>query len=188
MIVVFLDRDGVINKNRDDYVKTVEEFVVLPGALEGLAKLREAGITTVVVSNQAGIGRGLIDPSELERINQTMRRAAAEGGGEISAVYFCPHNRDAGCDCRKPEIGLFVRASRDMGFALTDSYFVGDAKSDIEAGRRAGCTTVLVLTGKSTAADVAEWDHKPEHIADDLPSAVDWILNRQAADSAHTRG
>jgi len=176
LTVVLLDRDGVINRNKDDYVKTVDEFVFLPGALEGLAKLKEAGITTVVISNQAGVGRGLIEPSELERINRKMLCAVAEHGGEIAGLYYCTHRKDEGCHCRKPQIGLLQTASADLGFDLAEAFLVGDAWSDIEAGRRAGCRTVLTLTGKALAKDVEAWDCKPEHIAVDLPSAVDWIL------------
>lgn len=177
MTVVFIDRDGVINKNRDDYVKTVDEFVFLTGALEGLAKLKKAGITTVVVSNQAGIGRGLIEPAELERINHKMLQEIAEHGGEISALYCCTHRKDEGCECRKPEIGLFLKASTELDINLSDSYLIGDSSSDIEAGHRMGCRTVLVLTGKASAAEARGWKHRPEHIAPDLPAAVDWILS-----------
>jgi len=176
LTVVFLDRDGVINENRDDYVRTVDEFAFLPGVLEGLAKLKEAGITAIVVSNQAGVGRGLIDPAELERIDQRMLRTVAEHGGEISALYYCMHRRDEGCACRKPQDGLFRRASAELGFDLADAYAIGDAQSDIEAGHRAGCRTILVLTGKSSSGDVESWSCKPEHIARGLSSAVDWIL------------
>ena len=176
MTVVFLDRDGVINRNRDDYVKTVDEFIFLPGALEGLAKLNKAGITAVVVSNQAGIGRGLIEPIELERINKKMLQEIAEHGGRISALYCCTHRKDEGCVCRKPEIGLFCKASTELDIELTDSYLIGDSRSDIEAGHKAGCKTVLVLTGKTSADEVRTWEHQPDHIAPDLPTAVDWIL------------
>lgn len=176
MTVVFVDRDGVINVNRDDYVKNVDEFVFLPGALEGLARLKAAGITTIVVSNQAGVGRGLISPSELEQIDRRMFQTVTEHGGEIAGSYYCVHKRDEGCDCRKPEIGLFRRASRDLGFDLSEAFFVGDACSDVEAGHKAGCTTVLVLTGKSSAEDATRWNCKPDHIAQDLPGAVEWIL------------
>ena len=177
MTVVLLDRDGVINGNRDDYVKTVDEFVFLPGVLEGLAKLKEAGITAVVVSNQAGVGRGLIAPAELERINRKMLRMVVEHGGEISGLYYCVHRKDEGCSCRKPEIGLFHRASAELDFDLAESYFIGDTRSDIEAGRRAGCRTVLVLTGMASAEEIGTWDDcRPDFVARDLPSAVDWIL------------
>ena len=170
-----------MNVNRDDYVKTCDEFVLLPGALEGLAKLKEAGITAVVISNQAGVGRGLIDPAELECINRKMYEAVEDAGGEISGLYYCLHRRDEGCGCRKPEIGLLQKASAEMGFRLAGSFLIGDAKSDMEAGAKANCRTVLVLTGKASAAEVETWDCKPEHIANDLPSAVNWILSQTNA-------
>ena len=178
MTVVFLDRDGIINVNRDDYVKTCDEFVIIPGVLEGLAKLKEAGIAAVVISNQAGVGRGLIDPAELERINRKMLEAVEEAGGEIAGLYYCPHRRDERCDCRKPEIGLLQQASAEMGFPLAGSFFIGDAQSDIECGIKASCRTVLVLTGKASAAEVETWDCEPEHVAQDFPSAVDWVLSQ----------
>lgn len=177
MTVVFLDRDGVINRNKEDYVRTCDEFVFLPGALEGLTKLKAAHVTTVVVSNQAGIGRGLIDPAELERITRKMTEGVTECGGEITGFYHCPHRKDEGCGCRKPETGMFVRAGEELGFDPTDAFFIGDAKSDIEAGHKLGCKTILVLTGKTAIEDVSEWEHRPTHIANDLPSAVDWILS-----------
>lgn len=176
MIVVFVDRDGVINRNRDDYVKTVSEFTFLPGALEGLARLKSAGATTIVVSNQAGVGRGIIDPAELARINSNMLQTVRKHGGEISAVYYCLHRKEEGCNCRKPEPGLLIQASKDFGFALEECFLVGDAMSDIEAGHRVGCKTVLVLTGKTSRSEVESWNCRPLHIADDLRKAVDWIL------------
>ncbi len=179
MTVVFVDRDGVINFNRHDYVKSVDEFEFIPGALGGLARLKDAGITVVVVSNQAGVGRGIISTAELERINEKMHRTVAEHGGEIAGVYYCVHRKDEGCDCRKPGIGLLVRASTDMGFPLEGSYFIGDAESDIEAGCTAGCTTVFVLTGRTTADDAQCWGRQPNFIANDLPAAVDYILEQE---------
>jgi D-glycero-D-manno-heptose 1,7-bisphosphate phosphatase len=178
LIVVFLDRDGVINVNKGDYVRTADDFAFLPGAFEGLARLKEAGAVTIVVSNQAGVGGGLIEPGELDEIDLKMLGAVAAHGGEIAGIYYCPHQKDADCDCRKPEIGLFLRASQELGFDLNGSYFIGDARTDIEAGRRAGCTTVLVLTGLALAEDIAAWRCKPDHIAADLPAAVGWILQR----------
>ena len=180
MTVVFMDRDGVINENRDEYVRSVDEFVFLPGALESLARLRQAGIPVVVISNQAGVGRGLLDPEELRRINDKMCLGISEHGGEIRGVYYCVHRKDEGCDCRKPEIGLLRKACEDHGFSLRDSYLVGDGESDMEAGRRAGCTTILVLTGRSSAEDAATWNAKPHLIVDDLAAAVDFILAREA--------
>ena len=176
MTVVFLDRDGVINRDRDDYVKNIGEFVFLPGVLEGLAKLKKAGIAAAVVSNQAGVGRGLIGPADLESINRRMLAEVVEHGGEISGSYYCTHRRDEGCGCRKPETGLFREAVADLDIELSDSYLIGDSASDIEAGQKAGCRTILVLTGKSSADEAAAWSSKPTHIASDFQAAVDWIL------------
>ncbi|HEY3298547.1 MAG TPA: HAD-IIIA family hydrolase [Armatimonadota bacterium] len=176
MTVVFLDRDGVINRNRDDYVKTVGELEFLPGSLEGLARLKGSGVTVVVVSNQAGVGRGLIEPIELERIDRELSLEAERHGGEIAASFYCTHRKDEGCNCRKPQPGLFLKASEALGFDLSDAYFVGDTASDVEAGCRAGIRTVLVLTGLASDGDACGWQYKPDHVAVDLPSAVEWIL------------
>lgn len=179
MNAVFIDRDGVINENRNDYVKTAEEFVIIPKALDGLSRLRASGIITIVVSNQAGVGRGLIAIAELDRINQKMIETVTAHGGCITDLYYCPHDKDAGCDCRKPGTGMFRRAAREYGIDLAGSYFIGDAKTDVEAGLSAGCKTVLVLTGRTAINDVDDWEFMPDHIAPDLPAAVDWILTKQ---------
>ncbi|MCL6519947.1 MAG: D-glycero-beta-D-manno-heptose 1,7-bisphosphate 7-phosphatase [Armatimonadetes bacterium] len=179
MKVVFLDRDGVINKNRDDYVKTVDEFEFLPGALEGLARLKEAGYKAVIVSNQAGVGRGLFSLDELEQITKAMLGEIRLTGGEIAGVYYCIHRKDEGCGCRKPEPGLFLKAREELGLDSEGGFLIGDTESDICAGYRAGCTTILVLTGKSSADDVEHWQYKPDYIADNLNSAVEWIINNQ---------
>ncbi len=179
MTVVFMDRDGVINANRSDYVKSVDEFVVLPGALEGLARLRTAGVKVVVVSNQAAVGKGLLDAAELERISEKMRQTVSEGGGEIAGVYYCIHRKDESCDCRKPGTGMLCKASEEMGFPLEGSYFIGDAESDIIAGSKVGCTTIFVLTGRTPLEDMAHWKVKPNFVAPNLPAAVDFILDSE---------
>jgi D-glycero-D-manno-heptose 1,7-bisphosphate phosphatase len=176
MIVVFVDRDGVINENRDDYVKTEDEMVMLPSALEGLARLKQGGATTIVISNQAGVGRGLISLDDLERINCKLLGAVASSGGEIAATYYCTHNRDEGCECRKPGIGLLSKAAEDFRFDLADAYLVGDANTDIEAGNKAGCKTILVLTGRTSRADLPSWNLMPWRVASDLREAAEWIL------------
>lgn len=178
MIVVLLDRDGVINRNLDDYVKTDREFEFLPGALEGLKKLRAAGISVVVISNQAGVGRGLIQESDLARINDKMLRGIEEYGGEIAAVYYCTHRKEERCTCRKPEIGLILRAAQEIGFEPANTFLVGDAEADIEAGRRWGSRTAAVLSGKSSAEDVEHWRAKPDCIAANLLEAVEWIISQ----------
>jgi D-glycero-D-manno-heptose 1,7-bisphosphate phosphatase len=144
---VFLDRDGVINRRRLDHVKSWSEFEFLPTALDALRALRDEGTTAVVVTNQSAIGRGLMTFAELDRIHQRMLDEVRAIGGDIAAVYSCPHIPDAGCGCRKPAIGLLELAADDLRLSLRDSVLVGDSDSDIGAARSAGCQPVLVSQG-----------------------------------------
>ena len=178
MTVVFLDRDGVINENRDDYVKSVDELEFLPGAIEAAGRLSSAGIRIVIVSNQQGVGRGMISPESLEQINAAVLSKLAESGVDVSGVYYCPHLKEDDCECRKPKPGLLVKAAGELGFDLNSSVFVGDAPSDVQAGRAAGCATVLVLSGKTSSAEVHRLPVAPDHVATDLSEAVNWILQR----------
>ena len=183
--VVFLDRDGVINRNRDgDYVRTADEFEFLPGALEGLARLKQADCTVVVVSNQAGVGSGFVRLEELERINEKMLAGITAHGGEIAAICYCTHRKDEGCACRKPGTGLFEQAVSDLDISLDGSYFIGDALSDMQAGINAGCRTIIVLTGRASASEIESWERKPDCVAADLLSAVEWIVDDRAVQSS----
>ncbi len=173
--VVFVDRDGVINRDRDDYVKSVAEFEFLPGTPEALARLYNDGWTLFIVSNQASIAKGLMSLDELDRINEVIRTRVAEAGGMIEKMYYCPHHPDEKCACRKPLPGMLHQARQDYGIELSRAVFVGDAERDIMAGKAAGCKTVLVLSGKLTALDAAEVTPAPDHIAVDLSAAADWI-------------
>lgn len=174
--VVFLDRDGVINENRDDYVKNIDEFNFLPGALNALRRLHAAGIRVAVISNQACIGKGLVTRKTLADIDRYMFSGVAEAGGEITATYYCPHKPDDNCDCRKPAPGLLLRAGRDMMVDLKDTIFVGDNSKDILAGKAAGCRTALVLSGMISADEAVMLDPAPDFIASDLAEAVEWII------------
>jgi D-glycero-D-manno-heptose 1,7-bisphosphate phosphatase len=178
---VFLDRDGVLNYNRSDYVKSAAEWVAIPGAAEAVAALNRMGWTVIVVSNQAGLGRGLFDRAALDAITAKLRAALEAAGGAVDAIYYCPHTPGDGCDCRKPEPGLVLQAAREHGLDLTRSFFVGDSASDIECGRAAGVQTVLVETGLAEQRPDPATVH-PDHAARDLGDAVAWIL--QQADSA----
>jgi D-glycero-D-manno-heptose 1,7-bisphosphate phosphatase len=175
---VFLDRDGVINENRGDYVKSWEEFVFLPGALAALRRLAQSPFVVVVISNQSAVGRGLLSVERLEDIHRRMVGDVARCGGRIDAIEYCPHRPDEACDCRKPRPGLLRRAAREHNLDLPQSYFIGDSRSDVEAGINAGCQPVLVLTGRGGA----ERENLPEdmvarcHVADDLGAALDWVL------------
>ena len=143
---VILDRDGVLNVRapRAEYVRTPDEFRWLPGAREALAQLRRAGHRVIVVSNQAGVGRGAMTATDLDAVNAKMRREAAEAGGEIAHVYTCPHDWDEGCACRKPRPGMLYAAQRDHSLDLTRTPFIGDDERDGEAAAAAGCPFTLV--------------------------------------------
>jgi D-glycero-D-manno-heptose 1,7-bisphosphate phosphatase len=180
--VVFADRDGVINRDRDEYVRSVEEFEFLPGALEALKRLREAGWLVVVISNQAGVGKGLMSEEALAEIDRLMTSEVSAAGGRIEATYYCPHRQQDGCDCRKPAPGLIRRASRDLGIEPEDAVFVGDSARDILAGQAVGCRTVAVLSGSLTGAEVAALDPPPDLVADNLAEAADWIIRTTEAE------
>jgi len=151
MKLVILDRDGTINEDRDDYVKSPEEWIPVPGALEAIARLNHAGWHTVVASNQSGIGRGLFDMATLNAMHLKMHQMLAKHGGRIDAVFFCPHTPDDGCDCRKPMPGLFRQIGERYGVDLSQVPVVGDSLRDLQAGAAAGCPTHLVRTGKAAA-------------------------------------
>ncbi len=145
---VFIDRDGVICRNRDDYVKSWDEFVFLPGVLEGLAKLARTDLYIVIVTNQSAINRGIVPAETVEDINARMVLAIEEAGGRIDRVMYCPHRPDERCACRKPQAGMLLMAAKDLGLDLAHSYLIGDAESDMQAGWAVGCHRYLVLTGR----------------------------------------
>ena len=178
---IFLDRDGVLNENRSDYVKTWAEVRILPGALAALRELARLGWPIVVISNQSAIGRGLTTAKAVEEINARLARKAARAGGRIDAFYFCPHRPDEGCACRKPAPGLLLRAARELEVDLPRSYMIGDALEDVRAALAAGCTPLLVKTGrgKSMLAKMPEDLRARCHVAEDLADAVAWILERE---------
>jgi D-glycero-D-manno-heptose 1,7-bisphosphate phosphatase len=150
---VLLDRDGVINADREGYVTSWSEFRFLPGALEGLRQLTAAGYRLAVITNQAAIGRGLASADQVEELNARMVSALAEGGARIDAVLYCPHAPEEGCDCRKPRPGLLIEAGRRLGVDPGDTYVIGDWVDDIAAARAAGCAVpILVLTGRGRRA------------------------------------
>ena len=148
MRTVFLDRDGVINENLNDgYVSKWDEFTFIPKTKEAIAALTDAGWDVIVISNQAGVGKGVMTAQAVESINIRMVQEISRHGGKIKAVYYCPHRPDENCGCRKPKPGLLIQAAQEWGIALSASYLVGDKISDIHAGAQVGCTTILVETG-----------------------------------------
>jgi len=179
-----MDRDGVICENRDDYVKSWEEFVWIPGAKEALSRLKSHGYIVIVITNQSAIGRGIISRETVDKIHQRMGEEVAQTGGKIEKIYYCPHKPDDSCSCRKPEPGLLLRAVEDLKLDLRTSYLVGDAITDIEMGHKVGSRTIMVKTGKglSELADKARWKIQPDYIAQDLSEAVDLILELDSAE------
>jgi len=156
MNLVILDRDGTINEDRDDFVKSPEEWVPLPGALEAIARLNHAGWQTVIATNQSGLGRGLFDMAALNAMHAKMNSALARVGGRIGAVFFCPHAPEDQCSCRKPLPGLYEQICERFGVDQKAVHVVGDSVRDIEAAVAAGSPHHLVLTGKAGAMTQAE--------------------------------
>src|SRR5678816_2606236 len=155
MKLTILDRDGTINEDREDFVKSPDEWVPIPGSLEAIARLNHAGWHTVVATNQSGLARGLFDLATLNAIHARMYRALAELGGRIDAVFFCPHGPDDGCACRKPRPGMLAMIGERYGVPLAETYAVGDSLRDLEAAVAAGCAPHLVRTGKGALLDDA---------------------------------
>jgi D-glycero-D-manno-heptose 1,7-bisphosphate phosphatase len=147
MKLVILDRDGVINFDSDAYIKSPEEWKPIPGSLDAIARLTQAGYQVVVATNQSGVGRGLFEMATLNTIHHKMHRAAGQAGGRIDAVFFCPHAPDAGCGCRKPRAGLLDEIGRRFNMSLKDIPCIGDSQHDLEAAAAGGAQPVLVLTG-----------------------------------------
>ncbi len=149
MKLVILDRDGTINADSDDYVKSPDEWRPLPGAFKAIARLNHAGWHVVVASNQSGLGRGLFDVAALNAMHAKMHKLLAGEGGRIDAVFYCPHSPDEVCNCRKPLPGLFEQIGERYGIELKGVPAVGDSQRDLQAGAAVGCEPHLVLTGKS---------------------------------------
>jgi len=149
--LVILDRDGTLNHDSDEYIKSPEEWKALPGALEAVGRLNHAGYHVVLATNQSGLGRGLMDVASLNAIHKQMFKQLAAVGGRIDAIFYCPHTPEDACTCRKPLPGLLDQVAERFGIDITDVPFVGDSLRDMQAAEAAGCTPHLVLTGKSEA-------------------------------------
>jgi D-glycero-D-manno-heptose 1,7-bisphosphate phosphatase len=194
MKLVILDRDGTINVDSDEFIKTPEEWVPLPGALEAIAKLNHAGWHVAVASNQSGLGRGLFDVASLNAIHAKMHKLVASMGGRIDAVFYCPHGPEEGCQCRKPAPGLFEQIGERFGVDLRTTHVVGDTARDLQAGVAVGCVPHLVLTGKAEALRGAAGqgqplpDTYPAHtqVHQDLGAFADWLVTRAPAPRATT--
>lgn len=172
--LVVLDRDGVINVDSPDYIKSAAEWQALPHSLEAIAKLTRAGFTVIVASNQSGLGRGLFDAAALEAIHKKMRHEVRRAGGEIAAIYFCPHSPDENCACRKPRPGLLQQIARDRQTTMQDVPVIGDSARDLEAARSVGARPILVLTGNGKKT-LASGDQVKE-VFQNLDQAADALI------------
>jgi D-glycero-D-manno-heptose 1,7-bisphosphate phosphatase len=175
---IFLDRDGLINANRADYVKSWEEFEWLPRSLEALVLLAQWGRPIVVVTNQSAIGRGLVPEQVVIDIHRRMVDEITARGGRIDGVFYCPHRPDEACPCRKPRPGMLFTAAARLNLDLSRSYMVGDALTDVMAGQAAGCQSILVQTGRGPQ----QLAQIPQHrihgfvVVGDLLDAVRWMM------------
>jgi len=177
--VVVLDRDGVINQDSPDYVKSEDEWIAIPGSIEAIASLSNAGYKIAVATNQSGLGRKLFDEFALARMHQKFCGLVEEAGGQVDGIFFCPHSPDEECEYRKPGTGLLQQIESEFSCSLKGQYFVGDSMKDIQAASAFSCVPVLVRTGNGL---VTEKQLSPELSAtclvfDDLASATKHLLS-----------
>jgi D-glycero-D-manno-heptose 1,7-bisphosphate phosphatase len=185
MKLIILDRDGVINHDSEAFIKSPDEWIPLPGSLEAIARLNQAGYRVVVATNQSGVGRGLFDMATLNAIHQKMHTSAQQVGADIDAVFFCPHTQDDNCDCRKPKPGMMLEIARRFEINLRHGVIVvGDSLRDLQAGFVAGCLPYLVLTGKGEKT-VAKGGLPPGTIiCADLAEVVETLLGNRLSSPA----
>ncbi len=179
--LVVLDRDGVVNLDSDQFIKTPDEWIPIDGSLEAIAALNQAGYRVVIASNQSGIGRGLFEMSALNAMHEKMHKALANLGGRVDAVFFCPHTAADGCDCRKPKAGMLEQLAERFGVELKGVPLVGDSLRDLEAGLAVGCAPHLVLTGKGAKTEKKGGLPPGTLIHDDLRAFARWLLTGDGA-------
>jgi D-glycero-D-manno-heptose 1,7-bisphosphate phosphatase len=173
---VFLDRDGTINEEVN-YLDQADDLRLIQGAGEAIHLLNEAALPAILITNQSAIGRGYFSKARLNKIHRELARKLAGYDAHLDAIYYCPHRPDQGCTCRKPQTGLLELAAEEHGLDLDRCFLIGDKASDVEAGRRAGCRSILVLTGYGAEQRAAiEASTTPDFAARDLLEAVHWIL------------
>ncbi len=178
-LLVILDRDGVVNEDSDDYIKSPEEWVPIPGSLEAIARLNHAGVLVAVASNQSGIGRGLFNLDMLNAMHAKFQQALGRVGGHVDGIFFCPHAPQDGCDCRKPKPGLLQAISRRFGMPLDGIPFIGDSPTDVAAALAVNANPILVRTGKGERTLTKHPELAALPVFDDLGDAVDKLLHSE---------
>lgn len=184
---IFMDRDGVINRDSPAYIKNWQEFEFLPGSLEALVALTRKGCRVIIITNQSIINRGMVPLAVLHHTHRRLHQAVAEAGGRILDLFYCPHRPDEGCTCRKPAPGMIWQARRRYAMDLAGTVMIGDSAKDIACGRNAGCgTTILVQTGNGPQAlkELAAQQIRPDRVAKDLYHAAQMILQGLPAPQA----
>lgn len=175
--LIVLDRDGVINYDSDNYIKTVDEWIPLPGSMEAIGKLTKAGYKIAVATNQSGISRGYFSVETLNAMHDKMMKLADEHGGKFDFIAYCPHGPDDECDCRKPLPGLIHQIESALNISAKDCYMVGDSLRDLEAGVAAGLKPVLVRTGKGVRTLEKNQGLENTLVFDDLTNLVNTLIN-----------
>ena len=173
MKLIILDRDGVINQDSIHYIKSPEEYILLPGSCEAIARLTRAGYTVAIATNQSGIARGYYDEAQLAAIHEKMRNSVSAVGGHIAFITHCPHMPEAGCLCRKPQPGMLIAIAQHFDCSLNNVRFIGDRVSDIQAAEAAGAIPKMVLSPMTDRVGLAAYPHVPvfsslAHCVDDM--------------------
>lgn len=180
MPLIILDRDGVINYDSDDYIKSPAEWVAIPGSLTAIARLNQAGYRVVIASNQSGLARGLFDTETLEQIHAKLRHELAQAGGVIEAIFFCPHSPQDDCPCRKPKPGMLRDIAKTFRCDLTGVPVVGDSLRDVQAALAVGADPILVRSGKSLDGLIDSPFSQAIPVYDDLAAVVDGLLSKRS--------
>ena len=180
MRLVILDRDGVINHDSDEFIKSPDEWIALPGSLEAIARLNRHGYCVVVATNQSGLARGLFDLDTLNRIHEKMQLELSDVGGHIDMVLFCPHGPDDDCECRKPKPGMIKEIASRLDMSFQGVWLVGDSLRDLQAAQAAGVAPILVRTGKGERTLEKNEGLEGVPVYDDLAMVVDVLLNGEA--------
>lgn len=181
MKAIFLDRDGVINRYPGDtkYVTKLSDFRFLPGAKAAIARLSKNKFKVFIISNQAGVGKGLFTQDTLDSITEKMLKAIKESKGKVEAVYYCTHRKDENCSCRKPKTGLIDIVKKKHKVDLKKTFFIGDTIRDVETALAAGCKSILLLSGKEKISHRRNWPAQPDFVYPDLYKAAEFIINQK---------
>ena len=179
--LVILDRDGVINEDSDDYIKTVDEWQPISGSIEAIAELSKAGYKVVVASNQSGLSRGFFDEYTLGQMHEKLHTLVEQAGGSIDGIFLCTHLPEEDCFCRKPRTGLLEQIENEFDTSVAGAWFIGDSEKDLDCALAMGCHPILVLTGKGLITQAAINEEKASHCQtyDNLASATKHILASQ---------